>query len=89
MLTDTNTARIFVFGLGQVIDAQEVKGKKVHRFKVGGWSQARCQRHVGNAHQEHAKEVLDIQASEQDVLSATLVQIQEQEAKTARERWTG
>ena len=59
MLTDTNTARIFVFGLGHVIDAEQVKGKKVHRVKVGGWSQARYQRRVGNAHQEHAKEVIE------------------------------
>ena len=36
VLTDTNTARIFVFGLGHVIDAEQVKGKKVHRVKVGG-----------------------------------------------------
>ena len=130
VLTDTNTARIFVFGLGHVIDAEEVKGKKVHRVKVGGWSQARYQRRVGNAHQEHAKEVierlgqivhedhishiilagdstvipllqeqmpqemvsmvevmkLDIQASEQDVLTATLAKLQEQEAKTTGEK---
>ena len=130
VLTDTNTARIFVFGLGHVIDAEEVKGKKVHRVKVGGWSQARYQRRVGNAHQEHAKEVierlaeivhedkvshivlagdsvviplleeqlppemvpmvevmkLDIHASEQDVLAATLAKLQEQEAKTAGEK---
>ena len=59
VLTDTNTARIFVFGLGHVIDAEEMKGKKVHRVKVGGWSQARYQRRVGNAHQEHAKEVIE------------------------------
>jgi peptide subunit release factor 1 (eRF1) len=59
VLTDTNTARIFVFGLGQVIGAEEVKGKKVHRVKVGGWSQARYQRRVGNAHAEHAKEVIE------------------------------
>jgi len=59
LLTDTNTARIFVFGLGHVIDAEEVKGKKVHRVKVGGWSQARYQRRVRNAHQEHAKEVIE------------------------------
>jgi len=59
VLTDTNTARIFVFGLGQVIDAEELKGKKVHRVKVGGWSQARYQRRVGNAHEEHAKDVIE------------------------------
>jgi peptide subunit release factor 1 (eRF1) len=130
VLTDTNTARIFVFGLGHVIDAEEVKGKKVHRVKVGGWSQSRYQRRVGNAHQEHAKEVierlaqivredkvshiilagdqvviplleeqlpremvpmvevmkLDLHASEQDVLTATLAKLQEQEATTAAEK---
>jgi peptide subunit release factor 1 (eRF1) len=130
VLTDTNTARIFVFGLGHVIDTEEVKGKKVHRVKVGGWSQARYQRRVGNAHQEHAKEVidrlaqivredqvsqiilagdsvvipllqellpqemapmvevmkLDIHASEQDVLTATLAKLREEEAKTSAEK---
>jgi peptide subunit release factor 1 (eRF1) len=130
VLTDTNTARIFVFGLGQTIDAEEVKGKKVHRVKVGGWSQARYQRRVGNAHQEHVKEVIehlaqivredqighiilagdsvvipllqeqlpqemvpmvevmkiDIHASEQDVLTATLEKLQEQEVRTAAEK---
>jgi len=59
VLTDTNTARIFVVGLGQAISTEEVKGRKAHRVKVGGWSQARYQRRVGNAHQEHAKEVVD------------------------------
>jgi len=130
VLTDTNTARIFVFGLGHVIDAEQVKGKKVHRVKVGGWSQARYQRRVGNAHQEHAKEVierlvqivredqvshiilagdsvvipllqerlppemasmvevmkLDIHASENDVMTATLERLLEQEDKTAEEK---
>jgi peptide subunit release factor 1 (eRF1) len=130
VLTDTNTARIFIFGLGQVIDAEEVKGKKVHRVKVGGWSQSRYQRRAVNAHQEHAKEVverlsqivredkishiilagdqvvipllqeqlpqemvsmvevmkLDLHASEQDVLTATLAKLQEQEAITAAEK---
>jgi peptide subunit release factor 1 (eRF1) len=59
VLTDSNTARIFVFGLGQVVDADKVKGKAVHRVKVGGWSQARYQRRVGNAHQQHAREVIE------------------------------
>jgi peptide subunit release factor 1 (eRF1) len=130
VLTDTNTARIFVFGLDHVIGAEDVKGKKVHRVKVGGWSQARYQRRVGNAHQEHAKEVmerlaqivredkishiilagdqvviplleehlpqemvsmvevmkLDIHASEQDVLTATLAKLLKQEARTAAEK---
>jgi len=59
VLADSNTARIFVVGLGQVISAEHLDGKKVHRVKVGGWSQARYQRRAGNAHQEHAKEVIE------------------------------
>jgi peptide subunit release factor 1 (eRF1) len=130
VLTDTNTARIFVFGLGQVVGLEQVKDKKVHRVKVGGWSQARYQRRVGNAHHEHIKEVverleqivredkvahiiltgdqvaiplleaqlprellpmvevmkLDIHASEQDVLTATLATLVKQEARSGAEK---
>ncbi len=130
VLTDMNTARIFVFGLDHIIGAEEVNGKKVHRVKVGGWSQARYQRRVGNAHLEHAKDVierlaqivredkithiilagdsvviplleeqlpqdlasmvevikLDIHASEQDVLTATLAKLQGQEARSGAEK---
>jgi peptide subunit release factor 1 (eRF1) len=57
LLTDANSARIFVFGLGETLETEQVKGKKVQRVKVGGWSQARYQRRVENAHQNHAKEV--------------------------------
>ena len=97
---------------------------------MGGWSQARYQRRVGNAHLEHAKDVierlaqivredkithiilagdsvviplleeqlprdlvsmvqvikLDIHASEQDVLTATLAKLQGQEARTGAEK---
>jgi peptide subunit release factor 1 (eRF1) len=60
VLTDANSARIFVFGMGEMLETEQVKGKKVHRVKVGGWSQARYQRRVQNAHQSHAKEVIDV-----------------------------
>jgi peptide subunit release factor 1 (eRF1) len=59
LLTDANRARIYVFGLGQTLETEEVKGQKVHRVKVGGWSQARYQRRVDNAHQAHAKEIIE------------------------------
>ena len=59
LLTDANSARIFVFGLGETLESEQVKGKKVQRVKVGGWSQARYQRRVENAHQNHAKEVVN------------------------------
>jgi peptide subunit release factor 1 (eRF1) len=59
VLTDANRARILVFGFGQKLDGENVKGKKMHRVKVGGWSQARYQRRVENAQQQHAKEVAE------------------------------
>jgi peptide subunit release factor 1 (eRF1) len=59
LVTDANNARIFVFGLGVTLETERVKGKKVQRVKVGGWSQARYQRRVENAHASHAKEALD------------------------------
>ncbi len=59
LVTDANSARIFVFGLGEKLADEKVKGKKVQRVKVGGWSQARYQRRVENAHRDHAKEAID------------------------------
>jgi len=59
VLTDANSAQIFTFALGHTIAADQVDGEKVHRVKVGGWSQARYQRRASNAHEEHAKEVIE------------------------------
>lgn len=59
LVSDANTARIFVFALGTKVADETVKGKKVQRVKVGGWSQARYQRRVENAHRDHAKEAID------------------------------
>jgi hypothetical protein len=59
VLTDANRARIFVFGLGRKLDDDNAKRKKMHRVKVGGWSQARYQRRVENAQQQHARQVAD------------------------------
>ena len=59
LITDANSARIFVFGLGEKLADTKVKGKKMQRVKVGGWSQARYQRRVENAHKDHAKEAID------------------------------
>lgn len=58
VLTDTNSAKIFTFALGQMVEADDLSGKKVHRVKVGGWSQARYQRRAENAHEDHAKELI-------------------------------
>lgn len=58
VLTDTNSAKIFTFALGQMVESDDLDGQKVHRVKVGGWSQARYQRRAQNAHEEHAKELI-------------------------------
>ncbi len=59
VVADTNSARLFVFGLSNVLAAQVLESPKLSRTQVGGWSQARYQRHVDNYHLHHAKEVLD------------------------------
>jgi peptide chain release factor subunit 1 len=60
VLADTNSARLFVFGLARVLETETVGSTKVRsRTQVGGWSQARYQRHVGNYHLHHTKEVIE------------------------------
>ncbi len=59
VVADTNSARIFVFGMMKTIDQDRVKSRKVSRTQLGGWSQARYQRHVQNYHLRHAKEIVE------------------------------
>jgi peptide chain release factor subunit 1 len=59
VIADTNSARIFVFGLMKTIGQEQVNSTKVSRTQVGGWSQARYQRHVRNYHLHHAKEIVE------------------------------
>ena len=59
LVTDTNSARIMVFALGQLITEREVKNVKTRDTVQGGWSQARYQRHIANFHLHHVKEVVD------------------------------
>lgn len=60
LLVDTNAARLFVFGLGNVETQTEVKNVKTRKGAVGGWSQARYQRHIDNYHLHHMKEVVSV-----------------------------
>jgi peptide chain release factor subunit 1 len=60
LLADTNRARIFVFAVGRTIEDRSVENVKTKRTSVGGWSQARYQRHEENYHLQHVKEVVDI-----------------------------
>jgi peptide chain release factor subunit 1 len=56
-ICDTNSARLYVFGLGQVLAKEEINGSRTRAVKVGGWSQARYRRHIENYHVQHLKEV--------------------------------
>jgi peptide subunit release factor 1 (eRF1) len=60
LLADTNSARLFVFGLGRALSSAEVNNVKVSRTQGRGWSQMRYQRHVDNYHLLHAKEVVEV-----------------------------
>ena len=60
VLADTNRAQIFVFAAGHTVEHEEVENVKTKQTKVGGWSQARYQRHQQNYHLQHAKEVVEM-----------------------------
>ena len=56
---DTNSANILVVKQAETIRREEIENVKTNRTEVGGWSQARYQRHIENFHQQHAKEVVE------------------------------
>jgi peptide subunit release factor 1 (eRF1) len=60
LLLDTNSARLFVFGAGAVERTESIQNQKTRRTQVGGWSQARYQRHADNFHLLHVKEAVDM-----------------------------
>ena len=59
LLADTNSARIVVVAHNSVLKTSQIEGLKTRRHKMGGWSQARYQRHIENYHLHHAKDVVD------------------------------
>jgi peptide subunit release factor 1 (eRF1) len=60
VLADTNRAHLFVFAAGRAVEEQTVENVKTKKTSVGGWSQARYQRHAENYHLHHAKEVVEL-----------------------------
>ena len=58
LAADTNSATILVVKRAETMRRAEVENVKTNRTAVGGWSQARYQRHIENFHQQHAKEVV-------------------------------
>ena len=59
VVLDTHSARIFVFGLGEIVAQQTVESAQMPKSEAGGWSQARYQRHVEEFQRHHVKEVVD------------------------------
>ncbi len=59
LVVNTNTARLFVCATGTLQHAETIENEKTQRVQVGGWSQARYQRHVDDLHLKHMKEVAD------------------------------
>ncbi|MGE3507505.1 MAG: Vms1/Ankzf1 family peptidyl-tRNA hydrolase [Vicinamibacterales bacterium] len=59
VVADTHTARVIVLAVNAVERSERVENRKTKRHKMGGWSQARFQRHVDHFREQHAKEVID------------------------------
>src|SRR5262249_18679475 len=75
LLADTHLARIFVYAANRLQFSTAIESLKTRRHKMGGWSQARYQRHVDNFHSQHAKEVVDALAKivrEEDIRAVVI-----------------
>jgi peptide chain release factor subunit 1 len=59
LVADTSVAHLYVFGVGEEVEQRDIVGPNVHRTMIGGWSQARFQRHIDNIRAHHAKEVVE------------------------------
>ena len=60
LVVDTNSAQLFVFGLGSTEARHDVTNVKTRKTTMGGWSQARYQRHIEHFHEQHMKEVAEL-----------------------------
>jgi len=60
LVVDTNSARLFVFSLGATEAERQVQNVKTRKTSMGGWSQARYQRHTENFHLHHMKDVVEM-----------------------------
>src|ERR1044072_2312046 len=60
VLGDSNSARLFVFGVGNILGKEEMQRAKLSRTQIGGWSEIRYQRHMDNFHLQHAKEIAEV-----------------------------
>jgi peptide chain release factor subunit 1 len=62
LLANTRLARLFVVAARTIGTTREIEGTRTKHHKMGGWAQARYQRHVENYHQQHVKEVVEVLA---------------------------
>ena len=60
VVADTHLARIFIVAANRIEAREKVENTKTRGHKMGGWSQKRYQRRVGNEHARHAKEVVEM-----------------------------
>jgi peptide subunit release factor 1 (eRF1) len=60
VVADTDSARLFVFGLSSTVSEDHVESTKLSRTQTSGWTLARYQRRMENYHQHHAKEVVEV-----------------------------
>lgn len=60
VVLDTRRARILVIGMHRVEARTRVANDSPSRTDVGGWSQARYQRHVDHLRRQHVQEVVDV-----------------------------
>jgi len=59
LVADTSVAHLYVFGAGEELEQRDVVSPNVHRTMIGGWSQARFQRHIDDIRMRHAKDVVE------------------------------
>lgn len=60
VLVDSRRARLFVVGLRRIESRVGMANDSPSRTDVGGWSQARYQRHVDHLRRQHVQEVIDV-----------------------------
>ena len=79
LVADTRSARLLVVAGHTMRQAAQVDGVKTHRHKMGGWAQARYQRHIDNFHAQHAKEVADrlVQVVRNEAIESVVVSASE------------
>jgi peptide chain release factor subunit 1 len=59
LVANTHRARLFVFGAGEEVEQRSEERPNIKRTMLGGWSQARYQRHIDNYYLHNARDVVE------------------------------